>query len=384
MSGTADPMPRPRSTTPAADGDIVLAIHHRVESFSDRWRACCEERGITARIVDGYASDIIEQLQTCDGFLWHFDHEEGTDLLMARHVLSAAEYAGLAVFPDRHTAWHFDDKLAQKYVLEAVGAPLVPTWAFYDERRGRAWLGGATLPLVRKLRRGAGSANVGLVRSLDEARRYLRAMFGRGVRPVSGYFTDVGVRVASTRTRAEALDKLRRAPQAIRTRWRKRAGVQRERGYALFQEFQPGNEFDTRIIVVGGRAWSYRRRVRRNDFRASGSRNVDFDPAPVNPECVRIAFAVNDALQSQSTAFDFVHAPDGRPLITEISYGFNHEAVWQVSGQWDRALRWHAGNARAEDAILDGVLARIRERRARIPEPADHQAGNQRDAANVT
>jgi glutathione synthase/RimK-type ligase-like ATP-grasp enzyme len=347
----------------AGDQDIVIAIHPRNDSFSDRWRALCDERGIPVRIVDAYATDIVEQLRDCDGFLWHFDHEDGTDLLMARHVLSAAEYAGLTVFPDRHTAWHFDDKLAQKYVLEAVGAPLVPTWAFYHEDRARAWLRRATLPLVRKLRRGAGSANVGLVRSLREAERHVRAMFGRGVSPVSGYFADVGVRVASTQTRAQALAKLRRAPQAIRARWRKRASVQRERGYALFQEFEPGNRFDTRVTVVGDRAWAFVRLVRKNDFRASGSRNIDFDPARVNPECVRIAFAVNEALQSQSTAFDFVHSPDGRPLIVEISYGYNPSVVAQVPGQWDRTLTWHAGQARAEDAILEGVLARIRARR---------------------
>ncbi|HXW03688.1 MAG TPA: hypothetical protein VD833_00535 [Vicinamibacterales bacterium] len=364
MSAGDSSLPPAQPATRSAS-EIVIAIHPRAGSFSDRWRACCEERGLGVRIVDGYATDIIDQLKGCDALLWHFDHEEATDLLMARHVLTAAEYAGLSVFPDRHTAWHFDDKLAQKYVLEAVNAPLVPTWVFYEEDRGRAWLRRATLPCVRKLRRGAGSANVGLVRSGQEGQRYLGAMFGRGIRPVSGYFTDVGVRLTSTRTREQALAKLRRAPEAIRARWRKRAGVQPERGYALFQEFEPGNQFDTRVTVVGDRAWGFIRLVRKNDFRASGSRNIDFDRGRVDPECVRIAFAVNEALRSQSTAFDFVHAPDGRPLIVEMSYGYNPAVVAQVPGQWDRNLSWHAGCARAEDAILDGVLARIGDRRRR-------------------
>jgi glutathione synthase/RimK-type ligase-like ATP-grasp enzyme len=346
------------------DIDLVIAIHPQPDSFSDRWLSCCEERGIPVRLVDAHASDIIEQLRGCDGFLWHFDHEDGTDLLMARHVLSAAEYAGISVFPDRHTAWHFDDKLAQKYLLEAIGAPLVPTWAFYDEGRGRDWLQDASLPVVRKLRRGAGSTNVGLVRSLAEGRRYLRRMFGRGMAPVPGYFADVGVRIASTGSRTQWLQKLRRAPQAIRRRWKKRAGVERERGFALFQQFVPNNQFDTRVTVVGDRAWGFIRLVRKNDFRASGSRNIEFDPSRVNPECVRIAFAVNDALQSQSTAFDFVHDTAGTPLIVEISFGYNPNVIAQVPGQWDRALTWHPGRARAEDAILDGLLERIRRRRS--------------------
>jgi glutathione synthase/RimK-type ligase-like ATP-grasp enzyme len=345
------------------DTDLVIAIHPYPGSFSDRWRSCCEERGIPVRLVDGHASDVIDQLRGCDGFLWHFDHENGTDLLMARHVLSAAEYAGISVFPDRHTAWHFDDKLAQKYLLEAIGAPLVPTWVFYDERGGRDWLQRAPLPVVRKLRRGAGSANVGLVRSIAEGRRFMRTMFGRGVVPVSGYFTDFSVRAASTASGTQWLAKLRRAPQAIRRRWKKRAGVERDRGYALFQQFVPNNQFDTRVTVVGDRAWAFIRLVRKNDFRASGSRHIEFDPSRVNPECIRIAFAVNDALQSQSTAFDFVHDGAGTPFIVEISYGYNSAVIAQVPGQWDRSLTWHAGPARAEDAILDGVLDDIRRRR---------------------
>jgi hypothetical protein len=188
-------------------------------------------------------------------------------------------------------------------------------------------------------------------------------MFGSGVRPVSGYFTDFGVRVASTVSGTEWLAKLRRAPQAIRRRWKKRASVQRERGYALFQQFVPNNEFDTRVTIVGDSAWAFIRLVRKNDFRASGSRNIEFDPSRVNPECIRIAFAVNDALQSQSMAFDFVHDTAGNPLIVEISYAYNPTVIARVPGQWDRSLTWHRGSARAEDAILDGLLERIRRRR---------------------
>ena len=41
-------------TTMAGD-DVVIAIHPRPGSFSDRWQAYCAERGIAVRIVDGYA-----------------------------------------------------------------------------------------------------------------------------------------------------------------------------------------------------------------------------------------------------------------------------------------------------------------------------------------
>ena len=346
------------AAAPAAAG-VRVAVHVRDDSFSDRWIEAGRERGLDVVVVDGYASDVLRRLQVCSAFLWHFDHEDATDLLVARSVLESAARMGLVVFPDWNTSWHFDDKIAQKYLLEAVGAPLVPSWAFFDADRARAWLRTAELPVVAKLRAGAGSAGVRLLRTRSEAGQYVRRMFGAGIQPVAGYFTDSATKVRSIGSRAELIAKARRMPGRILRRLLLRRRAAPQRGYVLFQQFVPGNQFDTRVAVVGDRAWAFTRNVRKNDFRASGSRSIDFDPARVDVECVRIAFETARRIQSQSMAFDFVRAPSGDPLLVEISYGYNPHVVAQVPGTWAPDLSWTPGPARAEDAILDVVLARV-------------------------
>ena len=72
------------------------------------------------------------------------------------------------VFPNFNTAWHFDDKVGQKYLLEAIDAPLVPSYVFYSKEMALKWLEQTQFPKVFKLRGGAGSANVKLVQ--DEKR----------------------------------------------------------------------------------------------------------------------------------------------------------------------------------------------------------------------
>src|SRR5690625_3021554 len=62
------------------------------------------------------------------------------DVMAARKILFALEHAGVQVFPDFRTAWHFDDKVAQKYLLEAIGAPLVPSYVFYDKEQALTWV----------------------------------------------------------------------------------------------------------------------------------------------------------------------------------------------------------------------------------------------------
>ena len=68
----------------------------------------------------------------------------------------------------------------------------------------------------------------------------------------------------------------------------------------LFQEFLPCNDFDTRITVIGNRAFGFRRFNRANDFRASGSGKIDYDPKNIAPEMVQLAFDVTRRLNVQS------------------------------------------------------------------------------------
>ena len=39
------------------------------------------------------------------------------------------------------------------------------------------------------------------------------------------------------------------------------------RGYVYFQDFIPDNQFDTRVTVIGNRAFAFIRKVRPGDFR---------------------------------------------------------------------------------------------------------------------
>ena len=154
-----------------------LVIHHNKGSFSERWIAYCDERRIPYTTVNCLKTDIMQQLAGADGLLWHWNHQDPAEVLAARHVVLAAETLGLVVFPSTPTCWHFDDKIAQKYLLEAMGAPLVPTYVFYELEEARRWIDSASFPKVFKLRKGAGSQNVRLVRDREEARVLAKRAF---------------------------------------------------------------------------------------------------------------------------------------------------------------------------------------------------------------
>lgn len=336
-----------------------LAIHHRPSSYSERWTAYCDSHDIPYTIVDCLDSGILSRLAGSRALLWHWHHQDSGAALMARQLIMAVELMGLAVFPSTVTCWHFNDKVGQKYLLESVGAPLIPTYVFYDLDSALGWIDGASFPKVFKLRKGAGSSNVRLVPSADAARALARQAFGKGFGAVAGYTTDMARRYGAARKREGLIDAVRRLPRSIARIRQLNYELGTERGYVYFQDFLDRNSFDTRVTIIGDRAFAFTRNVRPGDFRASGSGRIVYDRERIRPECVQIAIEVARRVGSQSMAFDFVMNSEGLPRIAEVSYCYDARAVYNCAGHWDGRLGWHEGHVWPEEAILIDLLERL-------------------------
>jgi glutathione synthase/RimK-type ligase-like ATP-grasp enzyme len=336
-----------------------VAIHHREHSFSHRWIDYCQAHKIHHTVVDCLRSDVIWQLRSANALLWHWHHQMPAEQLVARHVIHAAEMMGITAFPSTAACWHYDDKVAQKYLLESVSAPLVPTYVFFNPHEALEWTRQTVFPKVFKLRKGGGSANVRLVRDADEARRLVERAFTKGFSPVAGYGRDAARRYRTARGRRDLMGALGRLPATLRNIRQLNRGLGQERGYVYFQDFIPGNRYDIRVTVVGDRAFAFTRNVRPSDFRASGSGDINYDADRVRPECLVIAFDTARRIAAESLAFDFVLTTNDAPKIVEVSYCYDATAVFRCSGHWDGQLRWHEGHVWPQDAILDDLLERL-------------------------
>lgn len=333
-----------------------VAIHHRERSFSERWIEYCKLQGISYKVVNCLDSDIIKHLSSSGALLWHWNHGDPREQLVARHVIMGAEAMGIKVFPSVSTCWHFDDKIAQKYLLEAIGAPLVPTYVFYDLEEALYWIDRVSFPKVFKLRKGAGSSNVKLVHSASEARAVIERAFSLGFYAVPRYGRDALIRYRIAKKRGDLWSAIKRIPKTLATIRNSKRMMGREKGYVYFQDFIPHNNFDTRVTVIGDRAFAFTRNVRPGDFRASGSGDCIHDTGRINLKCVEIAFDVTRKVGSQSMAFDFVVGEQQQPLILEVSYAYLPQAVHSCPGYWDGKLNWYKGHFWPQDAILIDLL----------------------------
>jgi hypothetical protein len=335
---------------------MKIAIHNDPGTFSDQWIRYCKEYKVDFKLVNCFDSDIVSQLEDCDGLMWHWSQVDSRAILFARQLTYSLEKKGLKVFPDSQTCWHFDDKVGQKYLLESIKAPLVPSFVFYVKEQAEDWVNHTNFPKVFKLRGGASSVNVKLVKSKVRAYRLIRKAFGRGFMPINkiNRLNDKVLKFKRNRNFANFILIIKGIFRLVYPSYDDKMLV-REKGYIYFQDFISESTYDIRIVIIGNRAFGIKRLVRKNDFRASGSGNLVYDRQEIPEECIRNAFCEAEKLDLQCVGFDFVFK-NGVVWLLEISYGFVSEAYLPCPGFWDNKLNWHEGSFVPEWFMIEDFI----------------------------
>ena len=335
---------------------MKIAIHEREGSFSERWIIYCNEKSIPYKIVNVFNTNIIDQISDCNILIWHHTHDIYRDKLLAKQLLFSLQISGKSVFPDFNTSFFFDDKVGQKYLLEANDIPHVPTYIFYTKKNALEWINKAKFPKVFKLRGGAGSSNVKLLKLKKEAVKYAKRAFGKGFQQYNTweFFIDSCFNYVNGESSIKLV--LFRLYKFLTTTlaWQI---FPIEKGYFYLQDFIPNNNFDVRVVVIGNKAFAIKRMNRENDFRASGSGKIIYKKDEIDEQCIKISFDANKKIKSQCIAFDFVFDLNNKPLIIEMSFGFTPSAYDKCSGYWDSEMNWFEGRFKPYRWIINNLIS---------------------------
>jgi glutathione synthase/RimK-type ligase-like ATP-grasp enzyme len=341
------------------DRKVIIAIQPEPtigwEKSSELWAHFVEEAGHHVRFVDSRRPDILNQLEGCQGFMWRIYYHPATKQI-ARRLLPVIEHElGIPVWPDHNTGWHYDDKVAQSYLFQANDIPTPETWIWYDYQLALEWAERTDYPKVLKLRSGSGSKNVRLIESCTEAKRWIDSLFLNGVYNLKQRsLTPMPLGRRRLRDGLKLL--LLGARPQVPLRW-----WELHKGYAYFEQFLPGNSYDTRITVIGNRAFGFRRWNRDDGFRASGSGKLSYSLEGVDPAFIELAFQVADKLGMKSCAIDGLWRGED-PVVVEVSYTYLSSAIYECPGHWDKNLNWHEGNMYPEEAHVQDFLQILEKR----------------------
>ncbi|MFH1413974.1 MAG: hypothetical protein ABIG56_03930 [Candidatus Omnitrophota bacterium] len=332
------------------------------ESYSQKWWEFLKKRNVEVKWVDLTAHDGLEQIKDCDGVMWRPLHIPKERNKAYRILHTIEHYLGIPVFPDHNTYWHYDNKIAQHLIFKALNIPAPQTWIFWDRKTAVEWAKNTSYPKVFKLSTGASSANVIKVEGKEDALRLIERSFEEGIFPST---INSKKRFSTPKNFSELkriLYRIKRGmlfglfniyPPLPQPWW------QPEMKYVYFQEFVPENAYDTRITIIGNRAFGFIRYNREGEFRASGSGRIDYDVSKVDLEMVKIAFRVSALLKCQCMAYDFLYL-DNQPVISEISYTFLDSAVHKCPGYWQPDLKWKECHIWPEEAQVDDFIEYIK------------------------
>jgi len=329
-------------------------------NWGKRWLQYCVDHAIPYEMVDPYRPDIVQRLGKYSALLWAIQNYVHADLIESRNILRVAERMGLPVFPDHNTAWHFDDKIAEMYLLQSIGAPIPESRVFYLLDDCVEWLmTEAEYPLIAKLRNGSGSNNVKMLKTRDAAIRYAKRMFTRGFHPAPGFLYKAYSKAQSSREWKTALARIRKIPEFLHTLSRAKR-LAREHDYCYFQQFVENDGYDLKVAVVGDKLGYLVRKTRCHDFRASGGGDLFFNRALVTDQIRDSAFSAAEAAGLQCIGFDYVvDRRTGAGVIIEMCYGFDWTAIEQAGGYWDPRGVWHDEPLRVPDEIIANLLQHI-------------------------
>lgn len=338
---------------------VKVAIHHREGSFSDRWIEYCNKQDIDCVLVNCYDNNIINILRNLKitHLMWHISHESPKDLIAHSYVMNAADKIGVKTFPDFNTRWHFDDKVAQKYLFESKEINAVTSFVFYDEQDALQFIESSSkFPIVAKLKRGAGSTNVKLIKSKKEGIDYVKKLFNEGISPIDKPLDNFQKKYKMASKFKNPFSLIRKVFTYYKKNKAGRNFIAKEKGYAYFQEFLPNNNFDTRIIVIGNIAFGIRRFNNDNDFRASGSGKIDYKTDNINIETVKEAFLISEKLCLQCAAYDFVFDEQQKPRVIEVCFGFAMLAYDKCEGYWQKDLSFVKGQFNPQEFMIEQLI----------------------------
>jgi glutathione synthase/RimK-type ligase-like ATP-grasp enzyme len=301
-------------------------------------------------------SDFWEQIKTLDLFIYNFaqyDH----DMQKALTILPIIEFEyKIDCFPNFTTCWHFDNKIRQFYLMKAHGFPLIDSYIFHEKTSALDWASKCKLPLVFKLKGGAGSKNVILIEKRKQLFTTINEAFSKG-------FADTNV-FGSSSLKTSIIERIKRSVYIRLQKFKNKeipfryaiSNWNKHKNYVLFQKFLPENSFDTRVTTIGNKAFSFRRHNRKDDFRSSGSGLIDYNKDEIDINCIKLAFKISKEMQFQTMAYDFLYNEDGDIEFCEISYNYVDKAVWACQGYWDENFEWHKGHFWPQYILLKYLL----------------------------
>lgn len=324
------------------------------QSYSDKWTYYLDEKNIDFELIDIYNIENLSSLLKYDGIMWRWGLDYPERLFAPKILDVIEEELKIPVYPSRRLRMAWDDKIKQNLIFKANNIKTPQTWIFYKKDDALSFVKQAKFPLVFKLSSGASSSGVTLIRNKEEAQNVISRMFGKGIESIE-QLDDI-----KKNQKTKSFLRMVKGKIINSYKYSNRIALQKcEKSYVIFQEFLENNQYDTRVTVINGKAYAFRRLVRENDFRASGSGKIDFNYEKIDVNMIKKGFEISDKLNADCMAYDFVY-DQGEIKLLEMCWTFADWAIEKCPVYWTKNLKRYSNMDWPQKTQVDYFVSKIK------------------------
>lgn len=303
----------------------AIILRNELEGDHILWIKACEDykTQVEYRIVNLTSNNWLEEIQ-----------KDPFDILLAKpggltakfkqlydeRVFILAYTLGYKVYPSPMEIFIYENKRFLSLWLKANNIAHPATEVFYDKKEALDYIEKCKLPVVAKTNIGASGSGVQIIKSNEDARRYIIETFsGRGATQRSGpNLVKGGLIKRGFHYIIHPMD-IRRKMSIYRT-----VSENMQKGYVIFQEYIP-HEFEWRVVRIGESFFAHKK-LKTGD-KSSGSLLKNYDNPPM--DLLDFVKEITDRHEFYSQAVDIFESERGY-LVNEMQCIFGQSDPYQM------------------------------------------------------
>lgn len=265
-------------------------------SYYLRYKRFLDYNSIPHTVIDLKRSDWLNQCKDLDIIVVSYASEPSRLNELQAKIGILETYHGKICYPSAKDLWSYEDKVRVFYLVKEHGLSHADTFISHDYEEAVQYTEKANYPLVSKIKTGSCSRGVELVQDKKRALQIVKQNFGLGRKALWTYSF--------------------------------------EKDYVYFQEFIEDAKYDLRIFIVGDVIAGYERKMKGDDFRASGAGLLDRKLFP--EDALESALALKEKWDTTILAVDFVYSKKSQKheiIEASISFGLDYPEYLESDGK---------------------------------------------------
>lgn len=260
-----------------------IAIVKDRTNFWPHYQREFEKYGYSVKLFDIWSKKEQDKLlsESIDAFVWRAKHNPRIKNLAKRLIYLFNIEFNTPTYPDWHSYWHYDDKIAQAYLFKKFNIPTPATYIFFKKEEALRFLEKADYPIIAKSPYGAGSSNVQIFRDKTKSQNYVKKAFKGGL------------------------------PTFFKNE------VQKQ--FVYFQKFMIGNSGDFKIFCYGNHTIHGAFRKNR-DKKPLASGGGNWHIRDLTTELLNMISKANETMNHGVMTYDVLQNESKQWVITEMSY----------------------------------------------------------------